>query len=317
VHRMLGFEPAGGRFAHHAEQPLEADLVVVDEISMLDLVLAHHLLAAIRPPTRLVLVGDPDQLPSVGAGNVLADLLRSRRIPTFRLTHIYRQAGTSLIVENAHRILAGRAPRFPAAGATDADFYLFPVDGEQATADRLVEVVTRRIPERFRVHWVDDVQVLSPMYRGPCGVDALNDRLREALPGDRGTTTVRGREWKLGERVIHTRNDYERDVFNGDMGRIEAISGSTGSITVRFPDRSLVYTEQELSDLQPAVVMPMVMQHWMMLRRHLVYTAVTRARKLLVLVGSMRALETAIANADEATRESGLVEKLERALVAR
>ncbi len=326
VHRTLGFDPAGGRFAHDAKRPLEADLVVVDEISMLDLVLAHHLFKSVQPPTRLILVGDPDQLPSVAAGNVLSDLLESRAIPTFRLTEIYRQDSRSLIVENAHRILKGEMPRFPAPNAPRADFYFFPVEGEEAAADRLVEVVTRRIPEAFSMPWERDVQVLAPMYRGACGVDALNDRLRAALEHTDAPRRIRGRDWRVGERVIHTRNDYEREVFNGDMGRIEHISAELDSLTVRFPERTLVYDAAQLSDLAsafavtvhrsqggefPAVVMPLVMQHWMMLQRHLLYTAITRARKLVVLVGSPRALATAISNAEQAQRESGLAARLQ------
>lgn len=326
VHRMLGFEPQGSRFAHDATKPLEADLIVVDEISMLDLVLAHHLLKAVRPPTRVVFVGDPDQLPSVSPGNVLADLLASKRIPTFRLTEIYRQDAASLIVENAHRILLGRAPVFPPAGSPLSDFYLFPTESDEATAERLVEVVTRRIPETFGLVWERDVQVLAPMYRGAAGVDALNERLRDALKSSGGPVRLRGREWRLGERVIHTRNDYEREVFNGDMGRIESISSDLSCLTVRFPERSLVYTVEQLGDLAPAfaitvhrsqggefpaVVIPLAMQHWLMLQRHLLYTAITRARRLVVLVGSPKALEIAVANGDQAHRESGLLARLQ------
>ncbi len=331
VHRMLGFEPARGRFAHDRERPLEADLVVVDEISMLDLALANHLVQAVRPPTRLLLVGDPDQLPSVAAGNVLADLLASGCVPTWRLTRIFRQAGESLIVENAHRILAGELPLLPPPGQVRSDFYFFPTEDEESCAERTLEVVTRRIPQAFGFDWRADVQVLAPMYRGACGVDALNERLRGALGGGVRTLELRGRVWREGERVIHTRNDYEREVFNGDMGRIERLDPSGLGLTVRFPDRELFYGRDELGDLQPAfaitvhrsqggefpaVVMPLVMQHWMMLRRHLLYTAVTRARRLVVLVGQKRALETAVQNAEQGERESRLAARLAEAVRA-
>lgn len=330
IHRMLGYDPVAEGFAHNALNPLEADLVIVDEISMLDVVLAHHMVKAIQPPTRLVLVGDPDQLPSVGPGNVLRDLLASHRVPTYRLTQIFRQAAGSRIVANAHRILAGQDPELPERGDLASDFYFFPADEPAAIAQRLVEVVTKRIPETFGLSWIDDVQVIAPMYRGECGVDALNDRLREEL-GTGGREVRQGaRTWRTGDRVIHVRNDYEKEVFNGDLGRISAVNADD-SLVVRFPEREVAYTTGELSDLQPAfaitvhrsqggefpaVVMPLSTQHWMMLQRHLLYTAVTRAKRLCVLVGSRRALRMAIDNVDEARRESALAAKLERALAS-
>lgn len=328
VHRLLGFRAGDEGFVHGTDNPLDAGLVIIDEISMLDVVLAHHLLKAVAAPTRLVLVGDPDQLPSVGPGNVLADLLQSGRIPVARLTRIFRQHEHSLIVANAHRILAGELPLLPPRGDRSADFYLFPCEDPEETARLLVEVVTRRIPENFGHRWDEDVQVIAPMYRGPCGVDALNDALREALGiGGREVSGGRmGGRWRVGDRVIHTRNDYEREVFNGDMGRIRSVS-EEGVVTVRFPERELPYSGSELSDLRPAfaitvhrsqggefpvVVLPLVTQHAVMLQRNLLYTAVTRARQLVVLVGSRRALGMAVANADQAQRESALAERLQR-----
>jgi len=327
VHRLLGFRAGAAGFKTDTDDPLDAGLVIIDEISMLDVVLANHLLKAIAAHTRLVLVGDPDQLPSVGPGNVLADLLRCGRIPVARLTRIFRQHQDSLIVANAHRILAGDLPELPARGDRSADFYLFPCEEPEETARLLVEVVTRRIPESFGHRWDEDVQVIAPMYRGPCGVDALNDALREALGvGGREVTGGRmGGRWRVGDRVIHTRNDYEREVFNGDMGRIRSVS-EEGIVTVRFPERDLAYSGSELSDLRPAfaitvhrsqggefpvVVLPLVTQHAVMLQRNLLYTAVTRARELVVLVGSRRALSMAVANADQAQRESALAERLQ------
>ncbi|HJP01883.1 MAG TPA: ATP-dependent RecD-like DNA helicase [Planctomycetota bacterium] len=325
IHRALGFEPGGG-FEHDAENPLEADLIIVDEISMLDVVLAHHLLKAVQPPTRLILVGDPDQLPSVGPGNVLSDLLTSERVAVHRLTRIFRQVEGSRIVENAHCVLRGETPSFPERGDTDSDFYFFAAEQPEACAERVVEVVTERIPQTFGLAWETDVQVIAPMYRGPCGVDALNERLREAL-GTGGREVQRGsRLWRTGDRVIHTRNDYEKNVFNGDMGRITRIDSTNGlEVVVAYPDREVVYAAGELSDLRPAfaitvhrsqggefdgVVLPLVTQHFMMLQRNLLYTAITRARKLVVLVGSRRALELAIQNTDQSRRESALAEKL-------
>ncbi len=332
IHRLLGWEPARHRFEHDARSPLAADLLVVDEISMLDVVLAHHLLKALQPPTRAVLVGDPDQLPSVSPGNVLADLLASERVPAYRLTRVFRQEAAGLIVENAHRILRGEQPRVLSRGDPPGDFYFFPAEEERECAARLLEVVTSRIPARFGLDWVDDVQVLAPMYRGECGVDALNERLRAAL-GVGGTEIRWGNDtWRIGDRVIQTRNDYDKQVFNGDMGRIVRVDPSGPTIRVRFPERELAYKADELRDLScafaitvhrsqggefPAVVMPLVTQHWPMLQRNLLYTAITRAKRLVVLIGSARALARAIANAQPSARQSALAERLRASLPAR
>lgn len=325
VHRLLGHDPNRNRPEHDDQNPLEADLIVIDELSMLDLILAHHLFKAVQPPTRIVLVGDPNQLPSVGAGNVLADLLASECVPVWRLTQIYRQAGASLIVRNAHRILEGELPELAPREEPGTDFFFFPADDDRTAADRLVEVVTRRIPERFGIDWSEDVQVLAPMYRGECGVDAINERLREALGRAGRELEYRGRIWRTGDRVIHTRNNYEKMVFNGDMGRIEAIQADGSGLRVRYPDRDVEYELKELSELQtafaitvhrsqggefPAVVMPLVSQHYVMLQRHLLYTAITRAKRLCVLVGSQRAVEMAVHNATQSHRESGLPDRL-------
>jgi exodeoxyribonuclease V alpha subunit len=329
VHRLLAFEPSTGRFLHGTREPLAADLVIVDEVSMLDVVLAHHLAKAVQPPTRLILVGDPDQLPSVAAGNVLADLIQSGRVPLFRLTQIYRQAEHSLIVRNAHRILAGEALEFAGREEAGGDFFFFPAEDPAQAAVRLVEVVTERIPRRFGLDWARDVQVLSPMYRGDCGVDALNARLRAALGAFGAELQHGGRTWRAGDRVIHTRNDYEREIYNGDMGRVEQVASDGSGLTVAFPDRRVGYKKAELTDLQPAfaitvhraqgaefpaVVLPLVTQHYLMLQRHLLYTAVTRARRLVVLVGSPRALQMALDNAEQRERRSGLAERIREAL---
>jgi len=324
IHRLLGFDATEGGFAHGTDKPLKADLVIVDEISMLDIVLAHHLFKALSTGTRLVLVGDPNQLPSVGPGNVLRDLLDSGAVPTARLTHIYRQAAQSLIVRNAHRILEGEMPELGDANPEETDFFLFASDEEGATAKLLIDVVTRRLAERFGIDWTQDVQVIAPMYRGECGVDALNDRLREAQ-GIGGREVIRGEQrWRTGDRVIHTRNDYEKEVFNGDMGVIHSVS-SDGVVTVRYPEQDVVYSGAELSQLKPAfaitvhrsqggefpvVVMPLVRQHAVMLQRNLLYTAVTRAQRMVILVGSRRALARAIENTRRIDRHSALADRL-------
>jgi len=327
VHRLLGWRPGEG-FEHDYDNPLEADIVIVDEVSMLDLLLAHALLKAVQPPTRLIMVGDPDQLPSVGAGNVLADLLRSGDIPTARLTHIFRQAEGSLIVRNAHRVLSGELPQLPEKGDRGADFYWFPAEDPAACAERVEEVVTRRIPETFGLDWVKDVQVIVPMYRGECGVDALNERLRQSRDLG-GRELQRGPyAYRVGDRVMQIKNDYERVVFNGDMGFVSNIS-SDGKLTVEYPEQDVVYSGGDLNELRPAyaitvhrsqgsefpaVVLPLTTQHHVMLQRNLFYTAMTRARRLVVLVGSQRALSRAVENTQRTLRDSALVERLRREL---
>jgi exodeoxyribonuclease V alpha subunit len=324
IHRLLGFDSTDGGFEHGVDKPLKADLVIVDEISMLDVVLAHHLFKALDSKTRLVLVGDPNQLPSVGPGSVLGDLLDSGSVPTTRLTQIYRQAAKSQIVQNAHRILAGDMPATNEAAPEESDFFFFPSEEPEATADLLMDVVTRRLKDRFDIDWTQDVQVIAPMYRGECGVDALNDRLREAQ-GVGGREVVRGEQrWRTGDRVIHTRNDYEKEVFNGDMGVIHSVT-EDGIVTVRYPEQDVVYSGGELSQLRPAfaitvhrsqggefpvVVLPLVRQHAMMLQRNLLYTAVTRAQRMVVLVGSRRALAMAVENTRQVDRSSALSERL-------
>ncbi len=325
IHRLLKSVPGESGFEHDRKKPLEGGVLIVDEVSMLDLALARRLVDAVATPTRLILVGDPDQLPSVGAGNVLADLLASERIPVARLTRVFRQAKESLIVTNAHRVLEGEMPELPAKGVRDADFYFFPVEeSPERLADRLIEVVTERIPKAFGLNWSEDVQVLAPMYKGPAGVDALNTRLREAL-GAGGREVMFGEQrWRTGDRVVQTRNDYEREVFNGDLGRILRVD-QTGIVTVQFPDREVTYEKGALNDLKPAfamtvhrsqggefpaIVFPLTMQHSHMLQRNLFYTAITRAKRLVVLVGDRRALARAIEHTEQMGRQSLLAQRL-------
>lgn len=325
IHRLLKSVPGEGGFEHGRDKPLEGGVLIIDEVSMLDLALARRLVDAVATPTRLILVGDPDQLPSVGAGNVLADLLASQRIPVARLTRVFRQARESLIVTNAHRVLQGEMPLLPAKGVRDADFYFFPVDGDpERLAERLIEVVTERIPKTFGLDWSEDVQVLAPMYKGPAGVDSLNHRLREALGAGGREVLFGDQRWRTGDRVVQTRNDYEREVFNGDLGRISSVD-QTGIVTVKFPEREVTYEKGALNDLKPAfamtvhrsqggefpaIVFPLTMQHSHMLQRNLFYTAITRAKRLVVLVGDRRALARAIEQTEQNDRRSLLATRL-------
>ncbi len=320
VHRLLGYNPAEG-FQHDETRPLDVDMLVVDEASMLDLLLMNHLLKALDPSTHLLLVGDVDQLPSVGAGSVLRDVIDSGRVPVVRLDVIFRQAEDSLIVTNAHRINGGHMPLLSRAAR---DFFLFVQDDPDEASDLIVDIVQNRIPRKFGYRPMEEIQVLSPMYRGAIGVSHLNERLQAALNPPSAHKVERrlsGRAFRAGDRVIQLRNNYDLEVYNGDVGRIQAIDAVNQVLRVRFDDRSVSYDWSEVDELAlayaisvhkaqgseyPAVVIPVMTTHYMMLQRSVLYTAVTRARELVVLVGSRRALAIAVHNDKVVQRYSGL-----------
>jgi exodeoxyribonuclease V alpha subunit len=324
IHRLLGFSPGEG-FKYDTDNPLPVDFVVVDEASMLDLYLAHHLLRALLPGIHLLLVGDVDQLPSVGAGDVLRDIIASGMVPVTRLSVIFRQAEYSHIITNAHRINQGQMPLFPAPGSIDGgDFFLFPAETPEEAANWLEEVVCTRIPQKFGYHPCTDIQVLSPMYRGPVGVTMLNERLQARLnPPEAARPEKRlfGQVFRTGDKVMQVLNNYEKDVFNGDIGTVFAIDLIEHSLVVEFEGRGLIYDWSEADQLvlayavsvhksqgaeYPVVVLPLVTQHYMMLQRNLLYTAVTRAKRLCVLVGSRRAIGIAVRNDQVARRYTAL-----------
>ncbi len=306
IHRLLEYDPVGRRFRRDRQRPLEADLVIVDEASMLDVGLAHQLLEAVAEPTRLVLVGDVDQLPSVGPGRVLDDLIRSLRAPVVRLREIFRQAGRSMIVVNAHRILAGELPRLEPSAA--ADFHFIERPEPEHLLATLKQLVTERVPAGFGLDPRRDIQVLAPMRRGLLGAENLNPEL-QALLNPAGRPLAEGHRLRLGDRVMQLRNNYELEVFNGDVGRIERADEGGGRVSVAFEGRIVVYDPAALDELTlayacsvhkaqgseyPCVVMPLHTQHYIMLQRNLLYTAVTRGQRLVVLVGDRRALATAV-----------------------
>jgi exodeoxyribonuclease V alpha subunit len=330
IHRLLGFKPGEG-FKFNAENPLPIDMLVIDEASMLDLYLAHHLLKAIQPGTHLLLVGDVDQLPSVGAGDVLRDVIDSGAMPVTRLSVIFRQAANSQIITNAHRINLGQAPLFPKSSDTQAgDFFLFPAETADEAANWVEEVACRRIPYKFGLHPRDDIQVLSPMYRGPAGVTMLNERLQASLnpPGaTKAEKTLFGQVFRLGDKLMQTRNNYDKEVYNGDIGYLYAIDPVEHQLSLDFDGRVVAYDWSEADQLLlayavsvhksqgsefPAVVIPLVTQHYLMLQRNLLYTAVTRAKQLCVLVGSRKAIAIAVRNDKVSQRYSALDWRLER-----
>ncbi len=330
IHRLLGFSPQGG-FEHNEQQRLPAHMVVIDEASMLDLVLTNNLLKAIDPAAHLLFVGDVDQLPSVGAGNVLNDLVQSGRLPVIRLQTIFRQAAGSHIITNAHRINHGEAPVFE-ADATD--FFLFAEEDPEAAAVRLVDVVQNRIPRRFGLDPLTDIQVLAPMHRGEVGVAKLNERLQAALnpPAPaKGERAMGGRIYRVGDRVMQIRNNYQKEAFNGDIGRVADIDTVNQTLTAVFDGKPVLYEWSEMDELVHAfavsihksqgsefraVVVPLLTQHYMMLQRNLLYTAVTRAKTLCVLVGTRKAINIAVRNAKVAERFTGLATRLAAAFPA-
>jgi len=371
LHRLLEWRPAEGAFGRRGDRPLEVDALVVDEASMLDVRLGADLLAALATGTRLILVGDVDQLPSVGPGTVLRDVIESGVVPTVRLTEIFRQAGESLIVVNAHRIHQGLGPELGAAPAEGVpnrvdrrDFFFMEEADPVRAAELIRDLVVTRLPRRYGLA-VQDVQVLTPMHRGELGAANLNQLIQTALTSEAPGLARGGRSFRVGDKVMQVRNDYEKDVFNGDIGQVHAVTGGAPAVAaaeadgaaaaaeggrsseedggdeassalgnvlvVRFDDREVTYGQGELDELQlayaatihksqgseyPAVVIPIHTQHFVMLQRNLLYTAVTRARRLVVLVGTRKALSLAVRNADVEARGSRLDVRLRAALPA-
>jgi exodeoxyribonuclease V alpha subunit len=327
IHRLLEFDPASGDFLRNERSPLEGDLFVLDETSMVDVLLAHQFLRAVPSAACLILVGDADQLPSVGPGTVLADVIRSGVVPVVRLTEIFRQAGQSRIVAAAHAIHRGQVPEF-SPGEGLSEFYFIEADQPEAISDRVVRLVGQRIPARFGVDAKTDVQVLAPMNRGELGVRNLNQVLQQALNPAHGQDQIERFGWtfRTGDRVIQTENDYPRDVFNGDLGVIARIDAVEQEMTVEFDGRPVVYDFADLDELAlayalsihksqgseyPCVVIPLHTQHYLLLQRNLLYTAVTRGKRLVVVVGSRKALSLAVRREDNRRRCTALRRRLQ------
>lgn len=322
IHRLLHFNPIKGGFDFDKETPLPVEAVIVDEASMLDQWLANKLFSAVSPVAKLILVGDVDQLPSVGPGNVLCDAIESGKVPYIRLDKIFRQDDAGLIVQNAHRINAGLLPILP-KGKQVADFYFIPENDPEKLRDLVCDLAARRLPERFGFDPLEDIQVLTPMHRGATGVTSLNTMLQNCLNPNASLLNHRQRNFRVNDKVMQTVNNYDKEVFNGDIGRVHAIVDN--KMDVRFDDRIRSYTYDELDHLThayaisvhksqgseyPAVIVPLSTQHYILLQRNLLYTAVTRAKKLVILTGSYQALHHALANNRPAMRYTGLAKRL-------
>jgi exodeoxyribonuclease V alpha subunit len=327
IHRLLEFDPALGGFKRGRDHALDLDLLIVDEVSMVDVVLMNQLLRAVPPWACVVLVGDVDQLPSVGPGTVLADVIAARAVPVVRLTEIFRQAGQSRIVRAAHQVNHGELPE-PGPPGEASDFYLVEAETPEAVIDRLITMVRDRIPARFGLDPFRDVQLLTPMNRSELGARHLNARLQEVLNPARAGPEVQRYGWtfRAGDKVLQTVNNYQKEVFNGDIGRIVAIDPVDQVLTVDYDGRPVGYDFGELDELAlayaltihkgqgseyPAVLIPLHTQHFLMLQRNLLYTGITRGKRLVVLVGSRKALGLAVQRQDTGRRYTALRWRLE------
>jgi exodeoxyribonuclease V alpha subunit len=344
IHRLLKFDPHGGAFTYNERRPLKADMIIIDETSMLDIPLAYHLLKAIPARASVVFVGDVDQLPSVGPGNFLCDLIDSGVAPVVRLTEIFRQAKDSLIIANAHRVNRGEMPvlknapgQTAAVPSTEemrqagrlpynaADFFFIAEDNPEKIVATIKTLCKERVPGKFGFDPMRDVQVLTPMHKGVCGSENLNRELQATINPNGAVIQRLGRIYRVGDRVMQIRNNYDRDVFNGDLGSIRRIDLMEQQVIVAFEEREIGYEFEDMDELVPAyaisvhksqgneypvVIMPLLTQHYILLQRNLLYTAITRGKKLVILIGSKKALAIAVRNNKHAARYSRLKELL-------
>jgi exodeoxyribonuclease V alpha subunit len=312
-------------FLRNEKRPLCADAVIIDEASMVDIILMYHLLKAIPKEAALILVGDAEQLPSVGPGNVLGDVIRSRAIPVSELDHVFRQAKKSSIVVNAHRIIRGQLPLTGASPDKIEDFYFIDQDDPEKVLALIVELVCARIPKRFGMDPMKDIQVLSPMHKGMVGTMNLNLVLQNALnPGDSGIQKGE-RSFRLRDKVMQLRNNYEKEVFNGDIGFISSVDREQQCVMVDYDGQETEYSFLELDEIlpayavsvhksqgseYPAVVLPVLPQHYLLLQRNLIYTAITRGKRLVVVVGNRKAFAIGVRNDSSTARYTRLAERL-------
>ena len=324
IHRLLEVKPPNG-YQRNEENPLEGDVLIVDECSMIDIILMYNLLKAVPDDMTLILVGDVDQLPSVGAGNVLSDIIASGCIPVVKLERVFRQAQGSRIIMNAHRINKGQA--IDIRGGRNADFFFAAQETPEEAADLIVKYVAENLPRYYHADPIRDIQVLTPMQRGLVGAVNLNQRLQDTLNRTRIFLRRGGTEYRIHDKVMQIRNDYNKEVYNGDIGFISSVDMDERELTVNFEGRDVTYDATELDELvlayactihksqgseYPIVVMPFMMTHYIMLQRNLLYTGVTRAKKILVLVGEKKAVSTAINNNKAVGRNTRLKERIRK-----
>ena len=327
IHRLLEFDPRSYGFKHNQNNPVDADMVVIDEASMADIILMSQLLCAIPSDAALLIVGDVDQLPSVGPGAVLSDTIESTRIPTARLTEIFRQAASSQIIVNAHRINRGEMPLYEQQQMKAlSDFYFVAADSPENILAKLIYLITERIPQRFGVDSMRDIQVLVPMNRGLLGTRTLNEALQKKLNSTAEPKVTRfGWTYSPGDKVIQTINNYDKEVFNGDIGHVTSVDADEGLVVIEFDGRQASYSFNELDEIAlayavtihksqgseyPVVIIPLATQHHLLLSRNLLYTAVTRGKKLVVIVGQAAALATAVHNARSRRRMTNLASRI-------
>jgi len=329
IHRLLEVDPKHGGFKRGVEDPLECDLLVIDETSMVDVSLMASVVKALPDRAGLILVGDVDQLPSVGPGQVLADIIESGAVPVSRLTEIFRQAAQSQIVTNAHKVNSGYMPNLDVTKGGESDFYFVEAQEPEDAVTKIIEIVKNRLPKRFGFDAIQDIQVLCPMNRGGIGARSLNVELQKALnpPTDDIFIERFGCTYRVGDKVMQTENDYDKEVFNGDVGYVRHIDPDLQEMVIEFDGRPVEYQFGELDEVAlayavsihksqgseyPAIVIPMMMQHYMMLRRNLLYTGITRGKKMVVLVGQKKAIGMAVKGRIEGRRWSKLEELLQR-----
>ncbi|MGE5238226.1 MAG: ATP-dependent RecD-like DNA helicase [Chloroflexota bacterium] len=325
MHRLLEFSPQDAGFKRNDDNPLEADLIVIDEVSMVDTVLMYHLLRAVPDGATLVLVGDVDQLPSVGAGDVLRDIIDSGLVPTVRLTEIFRQSGGSLIVMNAHRVNRGEMPYLGHDPEKPQDFYFMPAEQPEEILDKVIRLCKDRIPGKFGFDPVRDIQVITAMHKGIVGTVNLNRALQEALNPSPDELSRGARVFRRGDKVMQIVNNYDRETFNGDIGTITVIDRESQELTVDYEGRLVAYDFNDLDEIvqayatsvhksqgseYPAVVIPVHTQHYLLLQRNLLYTAITRGKKLVVIVGTKKALAIAVRNDKLRKRHTRLKQRL-------
>jgi len=323
IHRLLQYSPKNNVFLKNARDPLLFDVIIIDEVSMIDVLLMNNLLKAILPGTFLILIGDVDQLPSVGPGNILKDIINSGVIPVVRLNRIFRQDRRSFIIVNAHRINEGKYPVLEEEG--EGDFYFFEEEDSQKAAQIIIDFCTSRLPSLYHIDPLTDIQVLAPMYKGDVGVDNLNYRLREALNPKGEEIKYRNRSFRVKDKVMQIKNNYDKEVFNGDIGIVNKINREDNILEVDFDDKKVPYEFTELDELVIAyaitvhksqgseyriVIIPLTTQHYLLLQRNLLYTGITRAREMVILIGTKKALWIAIRNNEISHRNTLLQERL-------